>query len=145
MMLPRIAELEFNMEDTTEELLPIGKSFLFDFDKGEFVFRNGKMVELHGVESLKMWIRKVLRTERFRFKIYEDVPYGVLLEELIGLNLPRSFIESELQREVTESLLLSPYITDVQEWTFQRDGKKMSVFFRVISPMYNTFDMEVMV
>lgn len=144
-MLPKITELEFDNVDVTEDLPPIGKSFLFDFDKGEFVMRNGKMVELHGVESLKMWIRKVLKTERFRFQIYENVPYGVLLEELIGLNLPRAFIEAEIEREVTESLLLSPYIDRVIGWTFKRDGKWLRVFFQVVSPMYSTFDMEVSV
>jgi len=142
-MLPKITELEFNIEDLDEDLPPIGKSFLYDFDKGDFVLKDGKPIELSGLDSLKMWIRKVLKTERFRFRIYEDDPYGVLLEELIGLNLPRAYIEAELEREVTESLLLSPYIDRLQEWSFERDGKWMRISFIVISPMYSTFDLEV--
>lgn len=141
--LPEIAELEFGEVELEEELQPIGKTFLYDFDKGDFVMRGGKMVELFGVESLKMWIRKVLKTESFRFRIYEDTVYGASIEALIGSALPRAYIEAEIEREVTESLLLSPYINRLEGWTFERDGKWMRINFTVISPMYNTFDMEV--
>lgn len=119
--------------------------FLFDFDKGDFVLKDGKMIELHGVESLKMWIEKTMRTERYRFRVYENTAYGIILEELIGMNLPRAFIESEVEREVTESLTTSPYIDSLEGWSFERDGKRMRVFFRVRSPMYNTFEVEVFV
>lgn len=142
MSLPQITELEFNTQDLVEDLPPVGKSFLYDFNKGDFVLKDGKPIELFGLDSLKMWIRKVLKTERFRFRIYKDDPYGVLLEELIGLNLPRAYIEAELEREVTESLLLSPYIDRLENWSFERDGKWMRIYFRVVSPMYSTFDMD---
>lgn len=142
-MLPVITQLEIDTEEILEDVQPIGKTFMYDFDKGDFVMRDGKLIELFGIESLKMWIMKVMKTERFRFRIYEGVDYGVTLEDLIGSNLPRAFVESEIEREVTESLLLNPYIEDVREWTFIRDGKWMRVSFTVISPMYNTFDVEV--
>jgi len=141
--LPQIAELEFEVEQIQDDLQPIGKSFAYDFDRGDFIMRNGKLIELFGVESLKMWIMKVMKTELSRFRIYEGIPYGVTLEGLIGSNLPRAYIEAETEREVTESLLLSPYIDGLEGWTFERDGKWMRVSFRVVSPMYNTFDMEV--
>ena len=141
-MLPKIAELELNTQEIPEDLPPIGKSFLFDFDKGDFVIRNGKLVEIRGLEVLKQWITKVLKTERFRFRIYEDVEYGVTLEDLIGSNLPRAFIEAEIKREVTSSLLRHPHIQSVEEWSFERDGKWMRIFFRVITPN-ETFEMEV--
>lgn len=149
-MLPKITELEFNTEELTNDLPPIGKSFLFDFVKGDFILKDGKMIELYGADSLKMWIEKILRTERFRFRIYENVEYGVTLESLIGSNFPRAFIEAEIEREVTESLLMSPYIARLEGWSFERDGKWMRIKFRVISSMYissmyNTFDMEVAV
>lgn len=144
-MLPKITELEFDIEQLPEDLPPIGKSFLYDFNQGDFVLKNGKLVELHGVESLKMWIEKTMRTERYRFRIYDNTEYGVILEELIGMNLPRAFIEAEIEREVTESLASSPYIDSLENWSFERDGKRMRTYFRVISPMYNTFDMEVIV
>jgi len=141
--LPEITELEIGEVELEEELEPIGKTFLYDFDKGDFVMKGGKMIELFEVDSLKMWIMKVMKSESFRFRIYNDSVYGTGIESLIGSSLPRAYIEAEIEREVTESLLLSPYINRLEGWTFQRDGKRMRTKFKVISPMYNTFDMEV--
>ncbi|WP_083671710.1 DUF2634 domain-containing protein [Viridibacillus sp. FSL H7-0596] len=141
-MLPKITELEMSTEEIIEDLPPIGKSFLFDFKKGDFVILNGKMVEIHGIEVLKQWILKVLKTEQFRFKIYENVEYGVTLEELIGSNLPRAFIEAEIKREVTASLLLHTHIESVDEWSFERDGKWMRIKFTVTT-VEGSFETEV--
>lgn len=132
-MLPKITELEFNTEEIEIDLPSLGKSFLYDFNKGDFVIRNGKMVAIHGLETLKQWIIKVLKTERFRFRIYKDIPYGTTLEDLIGSSLPRAFIEAEIKREVTTALLEHTHIQDVQEWQFVRDGKWMRIQFRVIT------------
>ncbi|MGE7951627.1 DUF2634 domain-containing protein [Lysinibacillus xylanilyticus] len=132
-MLPKIAQLEFNNQEIKTDLPPLGKSFLYDFKKGDFVIRNGKMVEVHGLETLKQWILKVLKTERFRFRIYKGIPYGVTLEDLIGSNLPRAFVEAEIKREVTESLMEHTHIQAIQEWQFTRDGKWMRIKFRVIT------------
>ncbi|RKD26678.1 hypothetical protein BEP19_15840 [Ammoniphilus oxalaticus] len=141
-VLPEIAQLEFETQDLPNELEPMGKSFLFDFTKGEFVLRNGKMVEVEGLDALKVWIEKCMRTERYRFRVYEGVEYGVTLEDLIGSNLPRAFVEAEIKREVTESLIQHPYIDDIQDWRFERDGKWMRVQFRVITPD-GAFEQEV--
>jgi len=86
---------------------------------------------------------KVMRTERFRFRIYDDTEYGITLEDLIGSNLPRAFVEAEMKREVTETLTSHPHIDEVRGWEFERDGKWMFVNFTVISPTYNTFEQEV--
>lgn len=132
-MLPKITELELNTQQLPETLPPIGKSFLYDFDKGQFILANGKMIELHGIESLKMWIMKVMKTERFRFRVYDNVEYGVTLEDLIGSNLPRAYIEAEIKREVTSSLTRHTHIANIEEWRFSRDGKWMLIHFRVIT------------
>lgn len=148
-MLPEIADLEFENDELLEEDEPtIGKSFLFDFKKGDFVMKDGKLVVLEGIEALKMWIIKVIRTEKFRFRIYEntefenDEQYGVMLEDLIGSNFDREFIEAEIEREVTEALLLHEYIISVDEWQFERNSKKMTVSFAVTT-YDETLNMEV--
>lgn len=141
-MLPKITELEFNTEELTEDLPPIGKSFLFDFNNNEFVMRDGKLIELFGVESLKMWIEKSLRTERFRFVVYENTEYSISLEDLIGSNYPRAFVEAEIKREVAERLLEHPHINAIENWAFERDGKLMRVWFVVVTAD-DVFEMKV--
>lgn len=141
-MLPRITELEFDTQQLPETLPPLGKSFLYDFENGQFTLVNGKMVELHGLDSLKMWIMKVMKTERFRFRVYDNVEYGVTLEDLIGSNLPRAYIEAEIKREVTSALTRHTHIENIEEWSFVRDGKWMRIKFRVIT-VEGAFEMEV--
>lgn len=136
-MLPEIADLEFEKDELLEDKPKIGKSFLFDFKKGEFVLKDGKMIVLEGIEALKMWVLKVIRTEKFRFRIYEssayeeNEQYGVTLEGLVGSNFDREFIEAEIEREVTEALLLHTAIVSIEEWTFEKNSKKMVVSFVV--------------
>lgn len=142
-MFPEITELELNPDTLEIEIPRIGKTYAYDFQKGDFIIKNGKMVELHGEDTLKVWIEKVLRTEYGRFCIYREVEYGVVLEDLIGSNYPRDFVESEIKREVTTALLRHPHITDIEEWSFERDGKLMRIWFKVITAE-DEFEMEVM-
>ena len=37
------------------------KSYLFDFDSGDFVVRDGKLVECDGIDAIKIWIEKILQ------------------------------------------------------------------------------------
>ena len=119
-----------------------GKSFLFDFQKGDFVLRDGKPIVVEGKEALKVWIEKLIRTERFRFKIYENVPYGVTIEDLIGLHLPHGFIESEMRRELTEAILKNAYIQNIKDWAFIKADSKWTIRFKIVS-IYDEFEMEV--
>jgi len=40
-----------------------GINFEFDFSNGEFYIKDGRLQTLEGMEALKIWIEKVLRTE----------------------------------------------------------------------------------
>ena len=61
-----------------------GKSFSFDFALGDFETTDGKLVEIDGIEALKAWIVKVLKTDKSKFRIYDNTDYGVTdLKELI--------------------------------------------------------------
>ena len=52
------------------------KSYLFDFDRGDFVVRDGKLIECDGIDAIKVWIEKILRTEKGRYPIYDNTEYG---------------------------------------------------------------------
>lgn len=134
--LPKIVELEFDTEEIVENLPNLGKSFLFDFDKCEFVFENGKMVSVTDVEALKIWITKVLKTEKFRFKIYEKAinredEYGVTIEDLIGAVLPHQFVQSELKREIENALLKHPRIEYLSSFEIEQVKDRLYINFRV--------------
>jgi len=95
-----------------------GKSFLFDFQTGDFVIQNGKLVETN---DISVWIEKILRTEKDRYEIYSGTEYGVHLEDLIvGTNYDQAFVQSELKREIEETLLLHPDITGISNFTAEK-------------------------
>lgn len=119
-----------------------GRAFLYDFKKGDFIYKNGAPIEVTGMKALQVWIEKVIRTERFRFKIYEDIEYGVSIEDLIGSMLPRGFTESELKRELTESILLNPFVEELTDWAFDINGSEWRITFIVVT-IDDAFVMEV--
>ena len=110
------------------------RSFLFDFDLGDFVVRDGKLIECDGLDAIKVWIEKILRTEKGRFKIYDETEYGARLEDLIvGNNYSLAFIESELKREIEEALLQNPQIGAVTNMKITREINSLTVELEVIT------------
>ena len=88
-----------------------GKSFLFDFTADDFIIRDGKLVECKGIDANKVWIEKILRTEKGRFRIYNDTDYGCRIEDLmVGKSYHDAFIDAELKREIEDALMQNPNI-----------------------------------
>lgn len=139
--LPQIAQLEYDtvIEGTSK---PRGKSFLFDFKTGQFVLKNGKMVEATGIDALKIWIEKTVRTPKNRLAIYERTDYGCGVDSLIGSNLPFDYTQEELKRETLEALLGHEDINNITDWQFVREGSQMTLSFTVDS-IYGTSQQEV--
>ena len=129
-MFPQ-TQLTINIQSQTESNNGT-KTYLFDFDKGDFVIRDGKLVECDGVEAIKVWIEKILRTEKGRFMIYDNTEYGCHLEDLIiGNSYTPEFIEAELKREIEEALLLNPQISSVTNFKISREKNSLTVEMEV--------------
>lgn len=119
---------------TDTSLGPSGgtKTYLFDFETGEFVIRDGKMVECDGVDAIKVWIEKIIRTEKNRYKIYTDTEYGCHLEDLvIGNNYTTEFIEAELKREIEDALMQHPMIQRISGFVIERNINAITVTLEV--------------
>lgn len=138
--LTTIEELE--QTQTTREFN--GKSFLFDFKMNDFIYSNGNPIIVEGKEALKVWIEKMIRTEKFRFAVHKDIEYGITIDDLIGSVHPREFIESEMEREITEALLTNPYIESIDNWAFEYAGSKTTIYFDVTADS-ETFANEVLI
>lgn len=135
-MLPEITQVAFTTDDVSTEVVEDqGISFQFDFVKNEFVMVDGKVQEVDEIESLKMWIETTIRYEKFKFRIYEDIEFGVTVADLIGSNYQQVFIEAEMQRELSEALLKHPLINSIDDWQFVRDETNLTVSFLVNTPL----------
>lgn len=129
----------------TVENVNMGKSFNFNFTTGDFTIKNGKVQVLEGVEALKVWIMKLIKTEKFRFKIYSTGStdeYGITLMDLVHSNYPYFFVKSEIQREITEGLLKNVEILEVKDFVFTREKRTLVVNFTVNS-IYGPVESEV--
>ncbi|MBU5313455.1 DUF2634 domain-containing protein [Tissierella carlieri] len=131
MIFPKITELELPKQDSNI-IKDLGKTFLYDFQKREFILKDGKSIEAVGKKGIEIWIEKVLRTQKNRWKIYDEVDYGITIEDLIvGHSYPKSFLESELKREITQEVLKHPRIESLTNWDFIRVNDKLRVIFTV--------------
>lgn len=125
--------LEENIQDNKTTL---GKSFLFNFSVGDFVLKDGKLQVIEDVEAIQVWIQKIIKTEKFKFKIYETGvtnEYGVTLMDLVNSGYPQFFIQAEIQREVAEALMRNPELLGVNNFSFSRDKRTLVVSFNVNS------------
>jgi hypothetical protein len=133
-------EFSPQLQADTTEIVVMGKSFLFDFTVGDFTTQDGKLQTIEGLNALKVWIEKVLKTEKFKFSIYDT--YGITAMELIMSDYPQVFIQAELQREITEALLKNTEIVSVGSITFTREKRALTAEFTVNS-IYGTTAQEV--
>lgn len=108
------------------------KTYLFDFDKGDFVVRDGKLIECDGIEAIRIWIEKVIRTEKYRYAIYDGTEYGCHLEDLIiGNNYSMDFIYAELKREIEDALLMNPQIKSIGNFQITRNSNSLTITLEV--------------
>lgn len=121
------------MLDNKSDISSGTKSYLFDFENGDFIVRDGKLIECDGIESIKVWIEKILRTEKDRYPIYDNTEYGCHLEDLIiGNSYTAEFVEAELKREIEDALKQNPQITLVTNFNIIRNKNAITVTPEVV-------------
>ena len=93
--------------------LPIPKDIAIDFTTGDPIIENDDFVIVEKDEAIKVWCYYALKINKDRFIIYSP-NYGSTLEELIGNN----YVDNdkyELEKKVSDCLLVSPYIKSVDK------------------------------
>ena len=84
MTIPESANLQYPVAASGE--IVVGDSLFLNMSKstvylddgtavaaGQFAVRNGRLVKIRGLAALKMWIEKILRTEKDRFRAYDTI------------------------------------------------------------------------
>lgn len=123
--------------------LPLYTDWAVDWEAGTFALRNGQPYLISGVEALKNWVRCALHgeSERYRYSAH-SVEYGNCLVQLMEESGDRGILENRLKKEIRETLLVSPYITEVDGFAFTRQGTAVRVRFAVHT-LYETLEEEV--
>ena len=142
-MFPQTTDLQI-IAVANSATATMGKSYIFDFTTGDFIINDGRLVVADDVTAIKVWIEKILRTEKGRFAIYDSLNYGASLEDLIiGTNYHISFIESELKREIEEALFQHPQISSISGLVLTRDEAGITAEFTVVLKDGTVIDSEV--
>ena len=129
-MFPNSTDITLDNETQTSSRT---KSYMFDFENGDFVVRDGKLIECDGIDAINVWIEKILRTEKDRYKIYDNTEYGCHLEDLIiGNSYTTEFIEAELKREIEDALKQNHRITSVTNFNITRNTNAITVTLEVV-------------
>jgi len=118
-------------QQQTEPAPKYGKSWLFDFEKGDFALDGaGRVVEADGHTAWAQWCIKTVLTERFAYLAYSQ-NYGTEIEA--ALKQPsRQAVEAELERVITEALLADPRTEMVRDFSFVWQGDEVSVAFTAV-------------
>lgn len=111
-------DADFEVEENNQESEDFKGSYLFDFDKGEFVTNpDGSIKRCNEKIAYKQWCQKALLTPRYTKLSYPNY-YGHDLKELINSGLTRSAIELEIERMVKEALMVHPKTKGVNAFKF---------------------------
>lgn len=115
------------VEQQQQEPTPkYGRSFAFDFSKGDFVVDGaGRVPQTDGHTAWAHWCVKAVLTERFAWLVYGP-GYGCELGQA-KKQLSRRAVEAELERAITEALLADPRTEAVRDFSFAWQGEQVIV------------------
>ena len=126
-----------------ETALPLYREWAADIESGKLLLRGGEPYTVEGDEAVKLWVRLALDAKCARWKYSaHSGDYGNELAALIGRSGDAGIRESLLQRTITETLLVCPYITGVEGFSFEHKADGVTVRFTV-KTVYNSFGTEV--
>jgi hypothetical protein len=117
-MIPQTTGI-INIQEFTE---PTSRTYKLNINKETI---SGYIDE---VEAMTQAIYLILNIERYDYLIY-SWNYGIELKDLFGQ--PTFYVMAELERRITEALMVDSRITAVDNFEITREGKKVHARFTV--------------
>lgn len=106
----------------------------WDYETDKPLYRNGEPVIVTGMEAVKSWAYRALRTRRYS-QVQNSWLYGNDLQELVGQKWQPETKIAEAKRYVEECLLQNPYIKGVSDFTADFSDDTVSIDF-VLQTVY---------
>lgn len=111
--------------DAAATNLDIFKEYAWDFVNDRFIYENGSHKVVVENEALKVWIYKTLKTERWRYRAYDN-SYGIELEQFIGAYTNNGDNANKIEQYISEALLINPYIKSIDSIEASIDGDTLN-------------------
>ena len=129
---------------TEVEEIPIFKEYAIDFKTGEYLKdENNDIKVLEKNEALKVWIFKVLKTERFRYSDVHSDNYGSELETNIGTIYQKSVKDALMINQIRDTLLVNPYILECYNFDISNENEYVPQITFNVKTVYGELEMEV--
>lgn len=127
-LFPENTSFQVTDLDIINEEFDFKGSYLFDFEKGDFVKDStGAIIKCDDKYAYVQWCNKALDTPRFRYA-YSNL-YGQEFDELMQNKMSTSAIELEIQRMVTETIMVHPRSSTVINFNFKWTEDKQEVAY----------------
>ena len=81
-----------------------------------------------GYDAVRQAVNIILNVERYRWQIFQPSS-GMEWEGLLGQDA--GFVAAELQRRVTEALMMDDRVTGIENFTYSVEGQSLSASFTV--------------
>lgn len=129
-----------NLDNIKEEYLetnkPIPTEYAWDIETGQFIIENGCIPIVEGIEAIRIWIYKCLKTVRGKYDAY-DWTFGHDIAYLLEQNFTRDYVISEARRITEEALLRNEYILSIQNLEINIIDKTLQISFDAITEYGN--------
>ena len=129
--------------DTTDETVPIGRGWAFDFGAGDFVRQGAAPARVYEEDHLRVWIEKTLYTARYAHAAYSG-RYGMEtpFADFIGLGMADAAHYPALAESIKGALLAHDRIVGVDNFQYEYDGNAaLFVTFTVHLDNQTAFEM----
>lgn len=116
------------------QIKPIGRTWEFDFDTGEFASARGgtpRKMENNDARIIQQWIRRALTTERLAYAIY-PATFGVQLAPVFSSELQGPAATAHIGTTITEALLQHDRINAVRNVRVTEQGGTIYVRAEVL-------------
>lgn len=128
-MIPTNGLMSFPEEKVSDQTM---STYLYDFDEGDFVLKDGKLVRVEGADAIRIWVEKLLRTEKGLYTVYGKEDYGTNVNDLVmGNILPLDFVRAELERIISEAIMIHPQIFNVTDFNITRENEVLAIGFTI--------------
>ncbi|AKA69831.1 DUF2634 domain-containing protein [Clostridium scatologenes] len=127
-----VSNLNTATESSAMATSSIPKEYAWDFEKNNFLLKDGKFQVVEGKEALKIWMWKALHTMKMTYSIYSN-SYGHDLDSIIGQGFSNGLVESEAKRLVRECLSANSHILRTEGFKVNYEEDKLSIEFTAIT------------
>ena len=145
-ILPKIDFVDYSKQDTNNSKNSNGKTFLIDFQKKKLLKSNGQLIKTDDERAIRMWLEKVLLTEKFKWNIYKENglnQYGMRYKAmLLGQRFPTPVLYSEFERELIETVAKNKQIKEIKNIEINLDRHTLKTRFDVVLQDFKTFEWE---